>query len=56
MGALYTVLTNAKNRCQKNSLIAMIQGVKSSNICEIKIDYNDTPPIIFIEPLLKTYK
>jgi len=34
-GELYTVLTNAKSRCQKGSLIAMIQGVKSSIICEI---------------------
>lgn len=34
-GELYTVLTNAKSRCQKGSLITMTQGVKSSNICEI---------------------
>lgn len=34
-GELYTVLTNAKARCQKGSLIAMVQGVKSSNICKI---------------------
>jgi transposase len=34
-GELYTVLTNAKSRCQKGSLIAMVQGVKSINICQI---------------------
>jgi transposase len=34
-GELYTVLTNAKARCQKGSLIAMIKGVKSSVVCEV---------------------
>ena len=34
-GELYTVLTNAKSRCQKGSLIAMVKGVKSSNVCDI---------------------
>ncbi len=34
-GELYTVLTNAKAKCQKGSLIAMIKGVKSSTVCDI---------------------
>ena len=34
-GELYTVLTNAKSRCQKGSLISLVQGVKSSAICEV---------------------
>lgn len=34
-GELYTVLTNAKAKCQKGSLVAMVKGVKSSNVCEI---------------------
>lgn len=34
-GELYTVLTNAKARTQKGSLIAMIKGVKSSDITKV---------------------
>lgn len=34
-GELYTVLTNAKAKCQKGSLIAMIKGVKSSVVCQV---------------------
>lgn len=34
-GELYTVLTNARAKCQKGSLIAMVKGVKSGNVCEI---------------------
>jgi transposase len=34
-GELYTVLTNAKPRTQKGSLIAMIKGVKSSDITDV---------------------
>ena len=34
-GELYTVLTNAKSRTQKGSLIAMIKGVKSSDIIDV---------------------
>ncbi len=34
-GELYTILTNAKSRCQKGSLIAIVKGVKSSNICNV---------------------
>ena len=34
-GELYTVLTNARARCQKGSLIAMVKGVKSGDVCRI---------------------
>lgn len=34
-GELYTVLTNARAKCQKGSLIAMVKGVKSSDVCKI---------------------
>jgi transposase len=34
-GELYTVLTNAKAKCQKGSLIAMVKGVKSENVNKI---------------------
>jgi transposase len=34
-GELYTVLTNARAKCQKGSLIAMVKGVKSGNVCEV---------------------
>jgi transposase len=34
-GELYTVLTNAKSKCQKGSLIAMIKGVKSDVVSKI---------------------
>lgn len=34
-GELYTVFTNAKSRTQKRSLIAMIKGVKSSDITAV---------------------
>ena len=34
-GELYTVPTNAKNKCQKGSLIAMIKGVKAEDVCKI---------------------
>lgn len=34
-GELYTVLTNAKSRCQKGSLIAMVKGIKSSDVCKV---------------------
>ena len=34
-GELYTVITNAKNKCQKGSLVAMIKGVKSMDICKV---------------------
>ena len=34
-GELYTVLTNARAKSQKGSLIAMIKGVKSGEVCDI---------------------
>jgi transposase len=34
-GELYTILTNAKAKCQKGSLIAMVKGIKSENVCKI---------------------
>lgn len=34
-GELYTVVTNAKARCQKGSLIAMTKGVRSAEVSEI---------------------
>lgn len=34
-GELYTVLTNAKARSQKGCLIAMVKGVKSSEVCSV---------------------
>ena len=34
-GELYTVLTNAKSRCQKGSLISLVQGVRSNDICKV---------------------
>jgi transposase len=34
-GELYTILTNAKSRTQKGSLIAMIKGVRSSDITDV---------------------
>ena len=34
-GELYTVLTNARAKSQKGSLIAMVRGVKSSDVCDI---------------------
>lgn len=34
-GELYTVLTNAGAKCQKGSLVAMIKGVRSDNVCSI---------------------
>jgi transposase len=36
-GELYTVLTNAKSKCQKGSLIAMVKGVKSDDVNKILI-------------------
>lgn len=41
-GELYTVLTNAKARCQKGSLIAMVQGTKSEIVCKI---FNQIDPL-----------
>jgi len=34
-GELYTVLTNAKARCQEGSLIAMVKGIKSKSISKV---------------------
>ena len=34
-GELYTVLTNAGAKSQKGSLVAMIRGVKSGDVCDI---------------------
>lgn len=34
-GELYTVVTNAKAKCQKGSLVAMVKGVRSEDVCEI---------------------
>jgi transposase len=34
-GELYTVVTNGGAKCQKGSLIAMIKGVRSSDVCSI---------------------
>lgn len=34
-GELYTVVTNAKARCQKGSLIATVKGTKSDDVCEV---------------------
>lgn len=34
-GELYTVVTNAKARCQKGSLIAMVRGTRSEDVNEI---------------------
>jgi len=34
-GELYTVVTNAKARCQKGSLIAMVKGTKSADVSSI---------------------
>ncbi len=34
-GELYTVLTNAEARSQKGSLVAMVRGVKSADVCDI---------------------
>lgn len=34
-GELYTVVTNAKARCQKGSLVAMVKGVRSEEVSEI---------------------
>ena len=34
-GELYTVLTNAKSRCQKGSLVAMVKGIKSEDVCRV---------------------
>lgn len=34
-GELYTVLTNARSKCQKGSLIAMVKGVRSDDVCKI---------------------
>jgi transposase len=34
-GELYTVLTNARAKCQKGSLIAMVKGVKSDDVSKI---------------------
>jgi transposase len=34
-GELYTVLTNARGKCQKGSLIAMVKGVKSDDVCKV---------------------
>ena len=36
-GELYTVLTNAKSKCQKGSLIAMVKGVKSDVVSKILV-------------------
>lgn len=34
-GELYTVLTNSKKKGKKGTIVAMIKGIKSSDICEI---------------------
>jgi transposase len=34
-GELYTVVTNAKARCQKGSLVALIKGVRSDEVGEV---------------------
>lgn len=34
-GELYTILTNAKSKCQKGSLIAIVKGVKSSDVNKV---------------------
>jgi len=34
-GELYTILTNAGAKSQKGSLIAMVKGVKSSEVCDV---------------------
>lgn len=34
-GELYTVLTNSKAKCQKGSLICMVKGVKSQDVCAV---------------------
>jgi transposase len=34
-GELYTIVTNAKARCQKGSLVAMVRGVRSEDVNEI---------------------
>lgn len=34
-GELYTIVTNTKARCQKGSLVAMIKGVRSEDVCEV---------------------
>ena len=34
-GELYTVLTNARAKCQQGSLIAMVKGVKSDEVCKV---------------------
>ena len=34
-GELYTILTNAKNKSQKGSLISIVEGVKSENVIKI---------------------
>jgi transposase len=36
-GELYTVLTNAKSKCQKGSLIAMVKGVRSDDVNKILV-------------------
>ncbi|WP_446012194.1 ISAon1 family transposase [Candidatus Electrothrix sp.] len=34
-GELFTVLTNARAKCQKGSLIAIVKGIKSGEVCKI---------------------
>jgi transposase len=34
-GELYTIVTNAKAKCQKGSLVAMVKGVRSADVNEV---------------------